>query len=104
IAINGELEALAMTLPKAFRAMRDGGVLAVISFHSLEDRIVKRFMRKMSGRPIHRGDSSFAQDRTAYAEMVQAKAIFPSKSEVESNPRSRSARLRVLRKISQPEI
>ena len=104
IAINGELEALAMTLPKAFRAMRDGGVLAVISFHSLEDRIVKRFMRKMSGRPIHRGDSSFAQDRTAYAEMVQARAIFPSKSEVESNPRSRSARLRVLRKISQPEI
>ncbi len=93
-----------MTLPKAFRAMRDGGVLAVISFHSLEDRIVKRFMRKMSGRPIHRGDSSFAQDRTAYAEMVQARAIFPSKSEIESNPRSRSARLRVLRKISQPEI
>ena len=104
IAINGELEALAMTLPKAFRAMKDGGVLAVISFHSLEDRIVKRFMRKMSGRPIHRGDSSFAQDRTAYAEMVQAKAIYPSKSEIESNPRSRSARLRVLRKISQPEI
>ena len=104
IAINGELEALAMTLPKAFRSMKDGGILAVISFHSLEDRIVKRFMRKMSGQPVHRGDSSFAQDRTSYAEMIQAKAIFPSKDEVKSNPRSRSARLRVLRKISQPEI
>lgn len=104
IAINGELEALAMTLPKVFRALKPGGVLAVISFHSLEDRIVKRFMRKMSGRPQHRGDRSFVAERTAYAEMVQSKAIFPTKDEVETNPKSRSARLRVLRKIRHPEF
>ena len=75
IAINGELESLAVTLPKAFRSLKIGGVLLVISFHSLEDRIVKRFMRKMSGRPTDRNDSSFVQDRVSLAEMIQAKAI-----------------------------
>ncbi len=104
IAINGELEALAITLPKAFRTLKPGGVLAVISFHSLEDRMVKRFMRKMSGRPQHEHDHSFVADRTAYAEMIQAKAIFPSKKEVALNPKSRSARLRVLRKLRHPEM
>ena len=104
IAINGELEALAMALPMAFRSLNANGVLAVISFHSLEDRIVKRFMRKMAGRPEHRADSRFQQDRKVFAELFQSKAIFPSKEEVERNPRSRSARLRVLRKLSQPEL
>ena len=104
IAINGELESLAMTLPKAFRALKVGGTLAVISFHSLEDRIVKRFMRKMAGRPEHRGDSRYQQEREAYAELFQTKAIFPTKTEVERNPKSRSARLRVLRKVRQPKL
>ena len=75
----------------------------MISFHSLEDRIVKRFMRKMSGRPTDRNDSSFVQDRVSLAEMIQAKAIFPTKSDDE-NPRSRSARLRVLRKLANQEL
>ena len=104
IAINGEMEALALTLPKAFRSLKEGGVLAVISFHSLEDRMVKRFMRKMAGRPEHRRDRSVLQDRMAYAELLNTKIIVPSKQEVERNPRSRSARLRVLRKIRQPGI
>ena len=104
IAINGEMEALAVTLPKAFRSLKPGGVLAVISFHSLEDRMVKRFMRKMAGRPEHRWDRSVLQDREAYAELLNSKIIVPSKEEVERNPRSRSARLRVLRKIRQPGI
>ena len=104
IAINGELESLAMTLPKAFRALKVGGTLAVISFHSLEDRIVKRFMRKMAGRPEHRGDSRYQHEREAYAELFQTKAIFPTKTEVERNPKSRSARLRVLRKVRQPKL
>ncbi len=104
IAINGEMEALALTLPKAFRALKPGGVLAVISFHSLEDRMVKRFMRKMSGRPEHRWDRSVLDERKAFAELLNTKIIAPSKKEVEDNPRSRSARLRVLRKISQPSL
>jgi 16S rRNA (cytosine1402-N4)-methyltransferase len=104
IAINGEMEALALTLPKAFRALKPGGVLAVISFHSLEDRMVKRFMRKMSGRPEHRWDRSVLDERKAYAELLNTKIIAPSKKEVEENPRSRSARLRVMRKINQSSL
>ena len=94
------MEALALTLPKAFQALKVGGVLAVISFHSLEDRMVKRFMRKMAGRPQHRWDRSVLNERRAYGEMLNTKIITPSKKEVEENPRSRSARLRVLRKLS----
>jgi len=104
IAINGELEALAVTLPKSFRALKEGGVLAVISFHSLEDRIVKRFMRKMAGRPVSKFDSRPQQERTVYAELNGSKAIFPTKEEVEANPKSRSARLRFLTKVKQPEL
>ena len=104
IAINGEMEALALTLPKAFRALKPGGVLVVISFHSLEDRMVKRFMRKMAGRPVHRWDRSVLDDRKVCAELLNTKIIAPSSKEVEENPRSRSARLRVLKKIEQPNL
>ena len=93
-----------MTLPKSFRALKEGGVLAVISFHSLEDRIVKRFMRKMAGRPVSKFDSRPQQERTVYAELNGSKAIFPTKEEVEANPKSRSARLRFLTKVKQPEL
>ena len=104
IAINGELESLALTLPKAFRGLKPGGVLAVISFHSLEDRIVKRFMRKMAGRPEHRGDSRLLDERTSYGDLLRSKAIFPTKKEVIENPRSRSARLRVIKKLRNPQL
>ena len=104
IAINGELESLALTLPKAFRGLKPGGVLAVISFHSLEDRIVKRFMRKMAGRPEHKGDSRLLDERTSYGELLKSKAIFPTKEEVIENPRSRSARLRVIKKLRNPQL
>ena len=98
------MEALAVTLPKAFRALKEGGVLAVISFHSLEDRIVKRFMRKMAGKPESKYDGRPQQERSVYAELKWIKAIFPTKVEVEENPRSRSARLRYLTKIMQPGL
>jgi len=104
IAINGEMEALAVTLPKAFRALKPNGVLAVISFHSLEDRMVKRFMRKMAGRPEHKWDRSVLQDRKSFAELLSTKIISPSSDEVSNNPRSRSARLRVIKKIEQPSL
>ncbi len=104
IAINGELEAIAVALPKAFRALKPGGFLVVIAFHSLEDRIVKRFMRRMAGRPEHRRDSRSIHERVAYAKLTSTKAVKPTAEEVERNTRSRSARMRVLQKISQPEL
>ena len=104
IAINGELEAIAVALPKAFRALKPDGFLVVIAFHSLEDRIVKRFMRRMAGRPEHRRDSSSIHERVAYAKLTSTKAVKPSTEELERNTRSRSARMRVLQKISQPEL
>ena len=103
IAINGELEALVTVLPKAFRALKEGGVLCVISFHSLEDRVVKRFMRKKSGRPEHKLDFSFLDERASYGEMLNTKAVLPSRDEVAANPRSRSARLRAIRKLKHQE-
>ena len=103
IAINGELEALVTVLPKAFSALKQGGVLCVISFHSLEDRIVKRFMRRKSGRPEHKLDFSFLDERTSYGEMLNTKAVLPSRIEVDANPRSRSARLRAIRKLKHQE-
>ena len=104
IAINGELEAIAVALPKAFRALKPDGFLVVIAFHSLEDRIVKRFMRRMAGRPEHRRDSRSIHERVAYAKLTSTKAVKPSAEEIERNTRSRSARMRVLQKISQPEL
>ena len=104
IAINGELEAIVVALPKAFRALKRGGSMIVIAFHSLEDRIVKRFMRRMAGRPEHRRDSRSVHERTVYAKLSSTKAIMPTKEEVGRNPRSRSARMRVLKKLGQPEL
>ena len=103
IAINGELEALATVLPKAFRSLKEGGVLCVISFHSLEDRIVKRFMRKKSGRPEHKMDFSYLDERTSYAEMLGSKAVVPQREEILANPKSRSAKLRAMRKLKHQE-
>ena len=104
IAINGELEAIAVALPKAFRALKPGGFLVLIAFHSLEDRIVKRFMRRMAGRPEHRRDSRSIHDRVAYAKLTSTKAVKPTAEEVQRNTRSRSARMRVLQKVAQPEL
>lgn len=98
IAINKELEALEQTLPKAMQKLAIGGILAVISFHSLEDRIVKRFFRRMAGLPEHRADNRSQMERVQQAEILTSKPMEPSEEEKQLNPRSRSAKLRVLRK------
>jgi len=85
IAVNEELTALEEGLEKAFEALSPGGRLAVISFHSLEDRIVKNFFRELA-----------KQDRVS---LVTKKPIVPSEEEKLKNPRSRSAKLRVIKKL-----
>ena len=99
IAVNDELGELRRALPKAFSALKPGGVLAVISFHSLEDRIVKRFFNEVCGRPIDRTDSRPQDERSRVAEMMTRKAVRPSEGELAVNPRSRSSRLRAVKKI-----
>ncbi|MGN6057893.1 MAG: 16S rRNA (cytosine(1402)-N(4))-methyltransferase RsmH [Sphingomicrobium sp.] len=103
IHLNAELDELEQGLAAAERSLRPGGRLAVVTFHSLEDRIVKRFFRERSGgtpsgsrhRPIQ------ADPRPATFERV-AKPVSPSERELAANPRARSARLRSAVRTSAP--
>jgi 16S rRNA (cytosine1402-N4)-methyltransferase len=98
IAVNRELAVIEAALPVAFNKLCDGGRVAAISFHSLEDRIVKRFFRRMAGRPEHGRDSRPGQFRIRQAEMVNRKPVIADEEEINRNPRARSAKLRVLEK------
>jgi 16S rRNA (cytosine1402-N4)-methyltransferase len=101
IAVNHELEALEKVLPQAVAVLRPGGRLAVISFHSLEDRIVKRYFRLESRDCIcpPRQPVCTCGHKATIVE-VNRHPTRPRTEEIEQNPRSRSARLRVAEKIA----
>ncbi len=96
IAVNDELGSLEAALPAAFAMLRPGGRLAVISFHSLEDRLVKRFMRDLErGCDCPPDFPVCVCGKEPQLRSVRRKAIRPSARETAANPRSASARLRV---------
>ena len=103
IFINQELEELSRVLPVCVSRLRPGGRLAVISFHSLEDRIVKRFMRDESRPPVlPRRLPVRAADLPAPRLRLVGKATRPGEAEVAANPRARSAVLRVAERTEAP--
>lgn len=100
IAVNDELSTLEDALPRAVEALRSGGRLAVIAFHSLEDRIVKTFIRDQSHARVNPPyEPIYASERKAVVREVNRKPIGPGEAEVEQNPRARSAWLRVIEKL-----
>lgn len=100
IAVNDELAALEKTLPQAVEGLRSKGRCAVISFHSLEDRIVKNFFKEQSQEKINPlYERIHEQERKAVVYLVNRKPITPSEQEMRENPRARSAKLRVIEKV-----
>lgn len=102
IAVNDELGVLRRGLPVALRALAPHGRLCVLTFHSLEDRLVKDFMRaEARDYDLPPGEADFPHlriPRAPRAEIISRKAILPSAEEIAANPRARSAQLRVLEK------
>jgi 16S rRNA (cytosine1402-N4)-methyltransferase len=100
IHLNRELESVTEALARVREVLAPGGRLAVISFHSLEDRIVKRFMREASlDDPRYRGLPEVPAAARAWLRLV-GKPVTPSAAEAGANPRARSARLRVAEKVA----
>jgi len=100
--VNQELSQVSEALPQAVQLLSEGGRLAVISFHSLEDRIVKRFMRELSTPNLPPKNIPVAEDAYLTPLKLLSRAIKPSKQEIEENPRSRSSVLRIAERTAAP--
>jgi 16S rRNA (cytosine1402-N4)-methyltransferase len=100
IAVNDELGVLAQALPQSLDVLRPGGRLAVISFHSLEDRIVKRFFRQEAQDCVCPPEVPVcACGHRAQLTLVTRKPLQPTPEEQARNPRSRSAKLRIAERL-----
>ena len=100
IAVNDELASIKTVLPQAVASLKSGGRLAVISFHSLEDRIVKEFFREQSKDLVNPPyEQLYVVERKAIIKEVTRKPITPSEEETKDNPRARSAKLRIAEKM-----
>jgi len=97
IEVNHEMDALTEMLTQALQMLKPGGRLAVITYHSLEDRLVKNFFR--SGNFEGTSDKDFYGNVTTPFRMVNRKVIVPAEDEITSNSRARSARLRIAEKL-----
>lgn len=105
IAVNDELGQLERALPLAWSALSDGGRLAVISFHSLEDRIVKRFFADLARGCVCPPEFPICTcGESPSAELISRRAISPTAGEVAANPRAKSGKLRVARKLPSAAI
>lgn len=100
IEVNEELTVLESILPKAIKRLKKGGRIAVITFHSLEDRIVKNIFKKYSDiDPLVKGLKDIPEEYKPLIKLVNKKPILPSQKELEENSRSRSAKLGIIERI-----
>jgi len=104
IHVNRELEEVSLTLPQAVERLASGGRLAVISFHSLEDRIVKRFLQQAARPEMPRGLPLRASEMPQPTLRIVGRAGKASAEEIQSNPRARSAILRVAERTAAPYV
>jgi 16S rRNA (cytosine1402-N4)-methyltransferase len=101
IAVNDELQALEEVLPQAINSLKPGGRLAVIAYHSLEDRIVKHYFRQESRDCICPQDQIVCNcGHKALIWLITKRPVRPQEEEIRDNPRARSARLRVVERLS----
>lgn len=102
IEVNHELKAVEVALPAAIKKLKKGGRIVVITFHSLEDRIVKNIFKKYSEtNEIFKGlpDNEIPEEYKPIIKLINKKPILPSKTELEENSRSKSAKLRVIERV-----
>jgi 16S rRNA (cytosine1402-N4)-methyltransferase len=100
IAVNQELDRIKNVLPQAVGALKSGGRLTIISFHSLEDRIIKEYFRAESKDLVNPPyEQIYKVEKKATLKEINRKVIIPGEAEIEVNPRARSAKLRIAEKL-----
>jgi 16S rRNA (cytosine1402-N4)-methyltransferase len=98
IEVNGEMDALKELLQGALQVLKPGGRIAVITYHSLEDRLVKNFLK--SGNFEGKVEKDFYGKTQTPFKLINRQVIIPNENEIQTNPRSRSAKLRIAEKLA----